>query len=229
MSVVQALVVDDDIPILEGVTRVLTSEGFHVDTAEDGETAVELGSTRIYEVIVLDIMLPKLNGYRVCRELRQRGVRTPILLLSAKAGEWEIADGLDVGADDYLTKPFSGVELAARVRARVRSGMPRMERYVAGDLVFEPGLRRCSCRGRSVQLTAREVSLLQSLFERAGQVVSKEELLAAAWGPAHRGAPNVVEVYVARLRKKLDAVHSDRCIHTVRGAGYVLSVDLASG
>jgi DNA-binding response OmpR family regulator len=204
-----------------GVSRALEAEGHQVDVAGDGARGLELGLTGDYDVVVLDIMLPKLNGYRVCRGLREAGVRSSIVMLSAKGGEWDIADGLDLGADDYVTKPFSTVELLARIRARTRTDSLRPA-LATGDLRLDPDLRRC-WRGRvTIPLTGRETRLLEVLFEQLGTPVTKDELLARAWGDHHSGAPNVVEVCVGRLRRKIDAPFGTDDIETIRGVGYRL-------
>jgi DNA-binding response OmpR family regulator len=217
---VRVLVVDDEASVVTGVQRALTREGYEVATASDGRHGLERVLSEDFDVIVLDVMLPGMNGYQVCREARAHGVRTPILMLSAKDGEWDIADGLDLGADDYLTKPFSMVELLARVRARGRKGR-RGEVYATGDLQLDPDLRRCARGDEVVELTGREVSLLVALFDSVGEVVSKADLLARAWGagPTH---PNAVEVYIGRLRRKLDEPFGTNDIETIRGVGYRL-------
>ena len=213
---VRVLVVDDERGLVRALVRGLVAEGFAVDAAHDGRAGLELASDRDYDAIVLDIMLPAMNGYDVVRELRARGVWTPVLLLSAKDGEYDVADGLDVGADDYLTKPFSFVVLVARLRALVRR--PAAERpavLVVGDLVLDPAARTLTRGGEPVTLTVRELALLEYLMRHADRVVGKVELLDHVWdGPGED--LNVVEVYVGYLRRKLgrDAVT------TVRGAGY---------
>ena len=213
---VRVLVVDDEHGLVRALVRGLVAEGFAVDFAHDGRAGLELASDRDYDAIVLDIMLPAMNGYDVVRELRARGVWTPVLLLSAKDGEYDVADGLDVGADDYLTKPFSFVVLVARLRALVRR--PAAERpavLVVGDLVLDPAARTLTRGGEPVTLTVRELALLEYLMRHADRVVGKVELLDHVWdGPGED--LNVVEVYVGYLRRKLgrDAVT------TVRGAGY---------
>ncbi|HEU5150613.1 MAG TPA: response regulator transcription factor [Iamia sp.] len=216
----RVLLIDDEPNMITGIGRALRAEGHLVDAATDGAVGLELALSGEYDVIVLDVMLPGMNGHKVCRTARDAGLRTPILMLSAKDGEWDVADGLDVGADDYLTKPFSVVELLARVRACARRAATSV--HVNGDLRFDPDLRRCWRGSTEVKLTGREAKLLAALFQEVGGVVSKEELIARAWGPHFTGDINVVEVYVGRLRRKVDTPFGEDDIETVRGAGYRL-------
>jgi DNA-binding response OmpR family regulator len=176
--------------------------------------------------VVLDIMLPGLSGYRVCERLRAEGNWVPVLMLSAKDGEYDEADGLDVGADDYLTKPFSYVVLVARLRALLRRGAPpRPAVLSAGDLVLDPA-RRLVTRGETeVELTPREFSLLEYLLRRVGEVVPKIDILRNVWDPHSDGDLNVVEVYVGYLRRKIDVPFGRRALQTVRGAGYRIAAD----
>ena len=221
----RVLVVEDETSVATGVRRGLTAEGYRVDVAADGERGLELARTGRYDVVLLDVMLPKVNGYEVCRTLRRDGNQAAIIMLSAKSGEWDVAEGLELGADDYLTKPFSMVVLLARIRARVRGQAARGSdgsTWVNGDLRFDPVLRRCWRGTETVELTGRETSLLTVLFQRVGEVVSKAELLEKAWGDARRTDPNVIEVYVARLRRKLDVPFGADDIETIRGVGYRL-------
>jgi two-component system OmpR family response regulator len=177
-------------------------------------------------VIVLDIMLPKLNGYKVLETLRERGVWTPVLMLTAKDGEYDQTDAFDLGADDYLTKPFSFLVLVARLRALIRRGGPeRPVVLVAGDLTLDPARRRVERAGQEIVLTPREYGLLEFLMRHRGDIVSKLEILASVWDPAFDGDPNVVEVYVRYLRLKLDAPFGRHAIETVRGMGYRLDSD----
>jgi len=219
---VRVLVVEDETSVLIGVRRALSAEGFEVDAATDGLTGLELAVSGDYDVIILDVMLPAMNGYEVCRTARQRGIKTSILMLSAKTGEWDVAEGLDLGADDYMTKPFSTVELVARVRARARGTGGAASPYANGDLQLDPELRRCRRGSVEIELTGRETSLLTALFENLGSVVAKGELLSRAWGDVHAGHPNVVEVYIGRLRRKLDTPFGTDDIETIRGVGYRL-------
>jgi two-component system, OmpR family, response regulator len=222
----RVLVVEDERTLAEGLRNGLEAEGFAVDVTYDGNDGLHMAREHDYDAIVLDIMLPGLNGYRVCAALRESGVWTPILMLTAKNGEYDEAEALDTGADDYVTKPFSYVALVARLRALIRRGAterpPVME---AGDLRFDPGSRR-SWRGEiEVRLTAREASLLEFLLRRSGEVVSKTEILDHVWDNRFDGDLNIVEVYVRHLRNKLDRPFGRGSIETVRGAGYRLAAD----
>jgi DNA-binding response OmpR family regulator len=215
------LLVDDDTTLVAALRRGLTAEGFSVEVASDGREGLWRGREGGYDLILLDIMLPGANGYRVCAELRRAGVRTPILMLTAKDGDLDEAEGLDTGADDYLRKPFSFPVLVARVHALLRRAAlgdpPPLE---VGALRLDLRARRVDSASGEVRLTAREFALLTYLVRRAGRVVSKAEILAGVWDDAFEGDPNVVEVYVARLRRKLG--DSSARIETVRGMGYRL-------
>ena len=217
------LLVDDDVHLAGAVRRGLTAEGFTVQVAADGPEGLWRGREGGYDVILLDIMVPGMNGYRVCAELRRSGVRTPILMLTAKDGDLDEAEALDTGADDYLRKPFSFPVLVARVRALLRraaQGDPPP--LVVGDLRLDLRGGRALRAEQPVPLTAREFALLTFLVRRAGRVVSKQQILAGVWDDAFEGDPNVVEVYVARLRRKLDGAGGPRLIKTVRGMAYRL-------
>ncbi|HEX2774513.1 MAG TPA: response regulator transcription factor [Micromonosporaceae bacterium] len=214
------LVVEDEARLASALQRGLQAEGFAVDIAADGPTGLERARHGSYDAMILDVMLPGLSGYRVVRQLRAEERWLPVLMLSAKDGEYDQADGLDCGADDYLTKPFSYVVLLARLRALLRRGSPeRPAVFTVGDLSLDPGRRRVTCGGADVGLTAREYALLEYLIRRPGQVVSKTELLDHVWDASVDTAPNVVEVYVGYLRRKIGR---DR-LETVRGAGYRLA------
>ncbi|GAA3205607.1 response regulator transcription factor [Nonomuraea helvata] len=205
--------------------RGLQAEGFAVDLAHDGEEGLHAARQGDYDIVVLDIMLPRLSGYNVCKQLRAEENWVPILMLSAKDGEYDMADGLDLGADDYLTKPFSYVVLVARLRALLRRDSGRRPSVlVAGDLSLDPARRRVE-RGESViELTPREFSLLEYLIRRRDEVVSKAEILEHVWDTFDTD-PNVVEVYVGYLRRKIDAPFGRNALQTVRGAGYRLAGD----
>ncbi|MEU7526085.1 response regulator transcription factor [Saccharothrix sp. NPDC042600] len=216
----RVLVVEDDRRLAELLVRGLAAEGFVVEVERDGRGGLWRARERSYDVIVLDIMLPGLNGYRVCAELRAAGVWTPILMLTAKDGEWDEAEGLDTGADDYLTKPFSYLVLVARLRALVRRGAPaRPAVLTAGDLELDPATRTCRRRGEVVALTAKQFAVLEFLLRRAGQVVTKTEVLHGVWDEEREPDPNLVEVYISALRRKIGA----DTITTVRGVGYQVS------
>ncbi len=219
----RVLLVEDEKPLAETLRRGLAAEGFVVDVAHDGVTGQWLATEHPYDVIVLDIMLPGRNGYDVLRNVRAAKVWTPALMLTAKDGEYDQADAFDLGADDYLTKPFSFVVLVARLRALARRGAP--ERPVAlgvRDLVLDPGRHTLTRAGEPVELTPKEFAFLHYLMRNAGQVVSKAQILDNVWDSAYEGSDNIVEVYVGYLRRKLDADRAGSILETVRGAGYRL-------
>jgi two-component system, OmpR family, response regulator len=216
---VRLLVVEDETRLASALQRGLQAEGFAVDVAGDGPSGLDLARHGGYDAMILDIMLPGLSGYRVVQTLRAERNWVPVLMLSAKDGEYDQADGLDCGADDYLTKPFSYVVLLARLRALLRRGAPERPSVLnVGDLSLDPARRRVTSGGVEITLTAREYALLEYLMRRPGEVVSKTELLDHVWDASLDTAPNAVEVYVGYLRRKLGR---DR-LETVRGAGYRL-------
>ena len=222
----RVLVVEDETKIAAAVRRGLMGEGYAVDVAHNGIDGLWMATENRYDAIVLDIMLPGKNGYRVCAELRAAGIWTPVLMLTAKEGEFDEAEALDTGADDYLTKPFSFVVLLARLRALMRRGVPERPAVLeAGDLRFDPATRRVQRGDVAVEMTSRETALLEFLLRRQGQVVSKQTILANVWDDEFEGDPNIVEVYVRRLRNKLDRPFGRTAIETIRGAGYRLAAD----
>nr|WP_238992865.1 response regulator transcription factor [Jiangella aurantiaca] len=222
----RVLVVEDERGLARALHRGLSAEGFSVELAHDGLDGLHLARENTYDVIVLDIMLPSLSGYRICQTLRAEGNWVPILMLSAKDGEYDQADGLDVGADDYLTKPFSYVVLVARLRALLRRGAPaRPAVLTAGDLELDPGAKTVRRGGAEITLTPREFGVLEFLMRRADEVVSKRDILEHVWDAHYDGDPNVVEVYVGYLRRKIDTPFGRAALQTVRGAGYRLSGD----
>lgn len=215
----RVLVVDDEVRLAAALQRGLMAEGFTVDVSHDGVDGLWHATEHAYDAIVLDIMLPGMNGYRVCAELRSRGITTPILMLTAKDGEFDEAEALDTGADDFLSKPFSYVVLVARLRALVR----RTRGQVSNDIVVGPlrlnlASRRVFVEDREVALTAREFAVLEYLAGRADEVVPKRDILANVWEEHYDGPENVVEVHVYALRRKLDV----DVIETIRGGGYRL-------
>ncbi len=220
------LVVEDERNLAETVRRGLTEEGFVVEVVHDGVEGLWMATEYQFDVILLDIMLPKLNGYKVLEQLREASVWTPVLMLTAKDGEYDQTDAFDLGGDDYLTKPFSFIVLVARIRALIRRGAPeRPVVLAAGDLTLDPGRRRVSRSSQEISLTAREYGLLEYLMRHRGYVVSKSEILDGVWDPAFEGDANVVEVYIRYLRQKIDVPFSRRAIETVRGLGYRLAAD----
>ena len=221
------LLVEDEDRLAGVVKEGLVAEGFSVDIVSDGITGLWAASSNPYDAIVLDIMLPGLNGYDVLKQLRNRKVWTPVLMLTAKDGEYDQTDAFDLGADDYLTKPFSFLILMARLRALVRRGAPeRPVLITVGTLVLDPARRAVARGGVPITLTAREYGLLLYLMRNAGDVVSKAQILDNVWDSAYEGSDNIVEVYIGYLRKKLDAPFSLVTLHTIRGLGYRLDPDV---
>jgi two-component system OmpR family response regulator len=224
----RVLLVEDENTLAETLAAGLRADGFAVDVAGDGVDVLARVQTTGYDAIVLDIMLPGPSGYEVLRRLRSAGVWIPVLMLTAKDGEYDEADALDLGADDYLTKPFSYVVLLAHLRAVIRRGAPeRPVPLTAGDLVLDPAARTCRRAATRIDLTPREFSVLEYLMRHRDQVVSKAEIMANVWDTFYDGDPNVVEVYVGYLRRKIDAPFGRRSIETVRGAGYRLRDEAA--
>jgi two-component system OmpR family response regulator len=217
------LIVEDERDLALELAEAIRDRGWVVDVAHDGLHGLALARYGAYDVVLLDIMLPALNGYAVLQRLRETDTRTAVVMLSAKDGEFDQSDAFEFGADDYVTKPFSVVVLAARLQALLRrSGVPQGLRLECGDLVLEPMARRVSRGGRDIDLTPREFALLHHLIRHAEQVVSKADLLDAVWDSDYPGADNVVEVYVGYLRKKIDAPFGVQSLETVRGMGYRL-------
>jgi DNA-binding response OmpR family regulator len=217
----KVLMVEDDRKLAAAVKRGLAAEGFTVDLAFDGTDGLWFATEGAYDLIVLDVMLPGRNGYQVCSQLRAAGDWTPILMLTAKDGDLDEAEGLDTGADDYLTKPFSYTVLLARVRALLRrAGGRNPTPIAAGDLRIDPGQRRAWRGTREIALTSRQFDVLEFLVRRAGQVLSKKDILDGVWPYDFDGDPNIVEVYIRRLRSRVDEPFGRQTIETVRGAGY---------
>lgn len=217
----RVLIVEDDQRLVSYLKKSLEAEGLSVDVAFDGNVALDKALAQSYDVITLDIMLPELNGYRVCQNLRSSGVSTPILMLTAKDGEYDEADALDVGADDFLRKPFSMVVLLARIRALARRGGAAAGKLLCvGDLRLDMASKRVERGGSRIELTPREYALLEYLMLRRGIALTKAQLLEHVWGARFMGSENVVEVYIGYLRKKLDGNSRTSLIETVRGVGY---------
>jgi DNA-binding response OmpR family regulator len=220
------LLVEDDAKLSAALRRGLEAEGYAVEVATDGDDGLWRATEGAFDLIVLDILLPGRNGYRVCADLRAAGLWTPILMLTAKDGELDEAEALDTGADDFLTKPFSYTVLVARVRALLRRAAERTVAPAAvGDLRIDPARRRAWRGEVEIALTAREFDVLELLVRRAGQVLSKDRILDAVWESDFEGDPNIVEVYVRRLRRKVDEPFGRRSIETLRGAGYRIGDD----
>jgi DNA-binding response OmpR family regulator len=218
------LIVEDEKRLALSLAKGLTAEGYAVDVVHDGREGLHMATEGTYDLVILDIMLPGLNGYKVCGALRAAGHDVPILMLTAKDGEYDEAEGLDTGADDYLTKPFSYVVLVARIKALLRrrgQGTGASPVLVHGDLRVDTAARRVFLADDEVTLTAKEFAVLEQLVTRAGEVVSKAQILDHVWDFAYDGDPNIVEVYVSALRRKLRS----GLIKTVRGAGYRLETE----
>ena len=219
----RVLVIEDEERLAAGLKRGLEAEGFATDVIHDGTDGLWMAREHPYDAIVLDIMLPGMNGFKVCSSLRADGNWTPVLMLTAKDGELDEAEALDLGADDYLTKPFSYVVLVARLRALLRRGSRERPAVLeAGDLRLDPASREVTRGDEQISMTARETALLEYLMRRKGEVVSKREILDHVWDYDFMGDPNIVEVYVRHLRNKLDRPFGKDSIRTVRGAGYRL-------
>jgi two-component system, OmpR family, response regulator len=222
----RALVVEDELKMAALIRRGLVEEGYAADVARSGEDAIDMARATPYDAIVLDVMLPGLGGFEVCRELRASGVWTPILMLTARDGVQDRVAGLDAGADDYLTKPFSFAELLARLRALARRGQAeRPTVLAAGSLRLDPATRRVWRGDADIALSAKEFALLETFLRRPGQVLSRLELLEHAWDYAYENRSNIIDVYVGYLRAKIDRPFGRHSIETVRGVGYRLRHD----
>jgi DNA-binding response OmpR family regulator len=220
---VRLLIVEDEREFAETLRRGLVAEGFTVDVAHTGREGLWRATEQEYDVVVLDIMLPELSGYEVLKRLRAAENWTPVLMLTAKDGEYDEADAFDLGADDYLSKPFSFVVLIARLRALLRRGAPARPAVLkAGDLRLDPSARTVHRGQERIELTAREFGLLEFLLRRPGTALTKNEILSHVWDAHYDGDENVVEVYIGYLRRKIDVPFGTRTIETVRGVGYRL-------
>ncbi|MFC0111118.1 response regulator transcription factor [Kibdelosporangium aridum] len=219
----RVLVVEDEKRLADTLQWGLEADGYAVDVAGNGLDGLRLAEQHPYQVIILDIMLPGMNGYKVCAELRKRGNHTPILMLTAKDGEYDEAEALDTGADDFLRKPFSYLVLTARLRALMRRGpIGSAARISVGDLTVDSAKRTCHRATQAIPLTAKEFAVLECLARHAGQVLSKQDIIDQVWDMAFDGDPNIVEVYISTLRRKIDAPFGRNTITTVRGVGYRL-------
>jgi len=218
------LIVEDERQFAEMLRAGLIAEGFTVDLAHTGTDGLWSAIEHDYDVVILDIMLPEISGYEVLKRLRAASKWTPVLMLTAKDGEYDEADAFDLGADDYLSKPFSFVVLVARLRALLRRGAPaRPAALTAGDLRLDPAARTVHRGQTRIDLTAREFGLLEFLLRRAGSALTKNEILTHVWDAHYEGDSNVVEVYIGYLRRKIDIPFGIHTIETVRGVGYRLS------
>ncbi len=222
----RVLVVEDEKRLAAGLRKGLEADGFAVDVALNGTDGLWLAQEEPYDAIVLDLMLPEVSGFEICERLREARNWTPILMLTARDGASDEIRALDTGADDYLTKPFAHAVLVARLRALLRRGATERPAVLeAGDLRLDPAAHRVWRDGTELELTAREMELLEFMLRRAGEVVSKTEILAHVWDYDFEGDPNIVEVYIGHLRNKVDRPFGRRAIETVRGAGYRLDAD----
>ena len=216
------LIIEDEVNLSRILARVLEEEGFHALVEYRGDSGLETAVASAPDAVVLDLSLPGLDGLRVCRELRARGMRMPVIMLTARDAVPDRVRGLDVGADDYLVKPFAIEELVARIRAHLRRAGEPAERLVVADLVLEPGARRVRRGGRELRLTAQEFDLLEFLIRHRGQVMSRQRILDHVWGYDAAPASNIVDIYIHYLRDKVDKGHGGNLIKTVRSVGYVV-------
>jgi DNA-binding response OmpR family regulator len=219
------LVVEDERLLADQIARGLRENRHVVDLVSDGPSAVAHATTQAYDLLVLDVMLPGIDGYAVCRQVRAAGVRTPILMLTARREVRDRVEGLDAGADDYLTKPFAFAEFLARIRAleRREPGL-RLGPLQAGDLILDPITHKVERAGQPIHLTPREYAILEYLLRHRGQVLSRDQIAASAWELGAEHASNVVDVFIRNLRRKIDDQHTIKLLHTVRGAGYAIRV-----
>jgi two-component system OmpR family response regulator len=228
VSAVRLLVVEDSVKMAAVLKRGLEEEGYAVDVALTGEEGLWMAVEYPSDVIVLDVMLPDMDGFELCRRLRERGQWAPVLMLTARSAVADRVRGLDAGADDYLTKPFSFHELAARTRALLRRGAgERPARLTAGGLCLDPATRAVHRGGVALELSAREFALLEYFMRHPGEVLSRTRLIEHVWDFAYDGGSNIVDVYVRYLREKIDRPFGAHSLETVRGAGYRLRGDSA--
>lgn len=217
------LLVEDELKLGATLEEGLERAQYNVDLARDGEEALDFARVGIYDVIVLDVMLPKLSGFEVCEQLRNNGVRTPILMLTARDSVADRIKGLDTGADDYLVKPFAFGELLARIRSLLRRDAPTRDATMrVAELTLDPAAQRIDWQGKPIDLTAREYRILETLMRRPTWIMSREALIESVWGFDFTDTSNLVEVYIGRIRRKLSEAGAPTLIQTVRGAGYRL-------
>lgn len=221
------LLVEDDTAIARSLKEGLEDESYAVDVANDGSEGYRTAAADDYDVIILDIMLPEMNGYEVCRALRNDGNKTPILMLTARDAERDIVEGLDTGADDYLAKPFSFDVLLARIRALLRRPNEKLEEILqVGDLKLDPSSKKVTRASQEISLTAKEYSVLEYLMRNKGKVLSKEQIISHVWDFDADVLPNNVELFIMFLRRKIDKPFKSKLIHTVSGFGYKLEEKL---
>jgi len=229
VTALRILFIEDEDRLRETLCHGLRAEGHEVVSASTGSDGLRIALEQGFDVVVCDILLPHVNGFQICARLRESGIWTPILMLTAKDGEWDQAEALDACADDYLTKPFSYVVLLAHIRALARrstfASLQEPTVLAAGDLSLDYHERRCARGSSKITLSRREFDLLGVLLARKGDAISKQELIDRVWGPQFNGDPNIVEVYISYLRKKIDLPFGRRSLETVRGFGYRLVAD----
>lgn len=219
----RVLIVEDDEKLAGVLKKGLEEEQYAVDVSHDGIDGAHWAIENPYDVIILDIMLPQKDGVRICREVREAGIHTPILMLTARDGMEDKVRGLDAGADDYITKPFSFVELLARVRALLRRSQDYRGRSLAvGDLVLDPSSRKVSRSGRDISLTGKEYALLEYFMRNAGRVLTETQIIEHVWDMNYESMANTVNVYIHHLRNKIDRGFEKKLLHTIRGMGFVL-------
>lgn len=217
------LLVEDDVAIAQSLKEGLEDEAYAVDVVHDGNEGYRTATADDYDVIILDVMLPEMNGYEVCRALRKDGNQTPIFMLTARDAERDIVEGLDMGADDYLAKPFSFEVLLARLRALLRRPNEKLEEVLrVGDLTLDPSLKKVTRAAQEISLTAKEYAVLEYLMRNAGKVLSKEQIISHVWDFDADVLPNNVELFIMFLRRKIDKPFDSKLIHTVPGFGYKL-------
>ena len=220
------LIVEDDKGVSRFIKKGLSEEGFYADAVFDGEEGLYMASTDVYDLIILDIMLPELNGFEVIKGIRKKGVSVPVLFLTAKNEKEDIVHGLGLGADDYLVKPFAFAELLARIKAVLRRGQKNVEmsRLCVGDLTLNLIDRTVSRSGKNIELAAKEFALLEYLMRNAGQVLTRTMILDKIWGYDFDTSSNIIDVHINKLRSKIDKGFDSRLIHTIKGVGYVVKV-----
>jgi two-component system OmpR family response regulator len=221
------LVIDDEQTLVDALERGLTAEGFTVHTSHNGKDGYLSASENHYDLILLDVLLPEMNGFEICEKLRQGGNRTPILMLTAQSDDLDVAEGLDLGADDYLIKPFAFVVLLSRIRSLIRrtKSTESTRTITVGRFSLDPDSHRMFCNKTEISLTAKEFSILNYFLVHSHSVISKRELLDELWDMNYDGNPNIVEVYIRRLRMKIDPISQTSVIETIRGIGYRLNLD----
>lgn len=222
------LVIEDEDSLVSALKRGLIAQGYSVDTSSNGKEGYLLATENSYDLILLDILLPEMNGFEICEELRMHGNSTPILMLTAQSDDLDVAEGLDLGADDYLAKPFAFVVLMSRIRSLIRrTKRTAIDQTISlGPFVLDADAHRAFCNGVEVVLTAKEFSILSYFLTNPQSVISKRELLDELWDMNYEGDPNIVEVYVRRLRQKLDPLLHTSAIETIRGVGYRMNLHL---